>query len=177
MKRRDFLIGGSGALIVTAASASRMRSGSAFAAAETVLAAEETRTLDAVLEIVLPKEPDSPGASDIRAREYIESVLADPRTKESDRTFLLRGIRSLEKLALEKRERAFSQLSRSEQEELFQAYVDDGGESWVASLIASVLEALFGDPVYGGNVNEVGWKWIEHTPGFPRPPRRNWERR
>ena len=30
----------------------------------------------------------------------------------------------------------------------------------------NVLEGLFADPLYGGNANLVGWKWI----GFPGDP-------
>ena len=33
-----------------------------------------------------------------------------------------------------------------------------------------LLEALLADPVYGGNTDEVGWKWLGYTAGFPRPP-------
>ena len=25
------------------------------------------------------------------------------------------------------------------------------------------------DPVYGGNPEMIGWKWLEHQPGFPAP--------
>ena len=27
------------------------------------------------------------------------------------------------------------------------------------------------DPVYGGNPDGIGWKWLMHPPGFPRPPK------
>jgi len=36
-------------------------------------------------------------------------------------------------------------------------------------LLTYLLEALLADPVYAGNPNGIGWKWLQHQPGFPRP--------
>jgi hypothetical protein len=44
-------------------------------------------------------------------------------------------------------------------------------------MLAIILEAFFGDPVHGGNPDEVAWKWVGHTPGFPRPTEKNWQPR
>ena len=30
------------------------------------------------------------------------------------------------------------------------------------------IEAIFGDPIYGGNFNQIGWKSVNHA-GIPRP--------
>ena len=43
------------------------------------------------------------------------------------------------------------------------------GESWLSLILYYLIEALLLDPVYGGNPNGIGWKWLEHQPGFPRP--------
>ena len=45
------------------------------------------------------------------------------------------------------------------------------GREWLQEMIRYVFEALLSDPVYGGNPQAVGWKWLQHTPGFPRPPK------
>ena len=34
---------------------------------------------------------------------------------------------------------------------------------------AASVEALLADPVYGGNFDQTGWRWLSHQPGFPRP--------
>ena len=31
------------------------------------------------------------------------------------------------------------------------------------------MEALLTDPAYGGNPDGIGWRWLGHTPGYPRP--------
>ena len=36
-----------------------------------------------------------------------------------------------------------------------------------------IFEALLSDPVYGGNPEGIGWRWLGHRPGFPRPNQRN----
>jgi gluconate 2-dehydrogenase gamma chain len=36
-------------------------------------------------------------------------------------------------------------------------------------LLDYIMEALLTDPVYGGNPNSIGWQWLKHQPGFPRP--------
>ena len=45
----------------------------------------------------------------------------------------------------------------------------DGGENWLSTLLLYIFEALLTDPVYGGNPNGIGWKWLGHNPGLPRP--------
>ena len=40
-------------------------------------------------------------------------------------------------------------------------------------VLSYILEALATDPIYGGNTNEIGWDWLEHQPGMPRPSTTN----
>ena len=41
-------------------------------------------------------------------------------------------------------------------------------------MLELTLECFFGDPVHGGNVDEIAWKWIGHRPGSPRPSAPGW---
>ena len=43
------------------------------------------------------------------------------------------------------------------------------GENWLSTLILYLMEALLTDPAYGGNPGGIGWRWLRHTPGYPRP--------
>jgi len=43
---------------------------------------------------------------------------------------------------------------------------DVGLQQFFAIFRQNVLEGLFADPLYGGNANLIGWKWI----GFPGDP-------
>ena len=49
------------------------------------------------------------------------------------------------------------------------AYEKQGGGRWLRELIHYILEALLSDPVYGGNPGGIGWRWLEHRPGYKRP--------
>jgi gluconate 2-dehydrogenase gamma chain len=49
----------------------------------------------------------------------------------------------------------------------------DWGKNWCAAMLMLIFEALLLDPLYGGNTNEAGWKWLKHTAGYPRPTEAN----
>lgn len=40
---------------------------------------------------------------------------------------------------------------------------------WFGFVITITIEALLCDPVYGGNKQELGWKWLNYIPWYPRP--------
>ena len=59
--------------------------------------------------------------------------------------------------------------SKSRQEVLAFVAKTQWGESFIETILTYLFEALLGDPIYGINKDEVGWKWLHHTPGLPRP--------
>lgn len=127
-------------------------------------------TLSLVQEHLFPKEQDSPGAKDINAAKYLKSVLKDSLTDTEEKEMIFSGIEALNYAARETTKKKFIDLSWEKQEELIHEISETSeGEQWLSTLIIYILEALFSDPVYGGNPDGVGWKWIRHTPGYPRP--------
>ena len=78
----------------------------------------------------------------------------------------------------------FDRASAEQQLEVLRG-MDDGSLSlpgvpvreFFRMLHQNTVEGFFADPVYGGNSNGIGWAWLEHQPGFPRPPvgRRHYE--
>jgi gluconate 2-dehydrogenase gamma chain len=68
----------------------------------------------------------------------------------------------------------FDQASSSQQDDVLHALEQGKVDTFTASSAAqffamlrqNVLEGLFADPLYGGNANLIGWKWI----GFPGDP-------
>ncbi len=131
----------------------------------------QRQTLAAVQQHLFPTTPDAPGARDIRAMVYLNAVLADPRMEASERNFIKNGIGWLEQTARETQGGAFLSLSNEKREAVLQALNATGrGENWIATLLLYIFEALLCDPAYGGNPEGVGWAWLGHDPGFPRPP-------
>jgi len=129
-------------------------------------------TIDVVQNHLFPSETDSPGAKEINAITYLRNVIASPAIEQDEKDFILNGVKWLNDLSLEKHEAVFTQLSYSQRTDmLHQIAKSKEGRRWISKLLSYIFEALLGDPVYGGNPDGIGWKWLNHHPGFPRPPR------
>ncbi len=129
------------------------------------------QTLDSVQRHLFPSETDSPGAKEINALGYLRFVVADSTLDKTDREFILQGTRWLEDISMKLEKTNFSALSNANKERLLRHIASsDAGENWLSTLLLYICEALLTDPVYGGNTNQTGWRWLQHTPGFPRPP-------
>ena len=132
---------------------------------------EPWRTLEAVMEQLLPAEPDSPGARDIGAVAYLRSMLQARDVPEDDRRFIFDGVGWLDDLAKNEHAADFIALNPGQREDILRTIAQSrAGERWLSTLLTWVLEALLSDPVYGGNPNSIGWKWLQHPAGYPTPP-------
>ena len=134
------------------------------------LDAQQWNCLAAVQEHLLPSEPHAPGSLDIRATAYLDRTLADPGFDPDIRTFLLQGILWLEDIAQKRAGLPFHQMVPADRETLLHNIArSPTGERWLSLLLDYTLEALLADPLYGGNPGGIGWRWLEHDPGRPRP--------
>jgi len=126
--------------------------------------------LEATLEHMLPSEPESPGAAEIHALDYLRFVVADPRIDAEERTFILQGSRWLDELAHERAGKPFIELGFDDKETLLRQITRSAaGENWASTVLSYLLEALLTAPAYGGNTDGIGWRWLEYVPGFPLP--------
>ncbi len=126
--------------------------------------------LEATLEHMLPGEPESPGAAEIHALDYLRFVVADPRIDAEERAFILQGSGWLDDLARQRTNKRFIELGFDEKETLLRQITRSAaGENWVSTLLSYLLEALLTAPAYGGNTDGIGWRWLEYVPGFPLP--------
>jgi gluconate 2-dehydrogenase gamma chain len=133
--------------------------------------ADPWKTLAEVQEHMFPAAADIPGASDIQAIVYLHNTIENPAADGEDREFLFNGVGWLNDLAREKTGLPFVALDEQQKEGLLrQIEQSRAGRNWLSLLLTYVLEALLADPVYGGNPDGIGWKWLEHQPGYPRPP-------
>jgi gluconate 2-dehydrogenase gamma chain len=137
-------------------------------------------TISVVQDHLFPSEIDSPGAKEINAIIYLQNVIASSTIDQDEKEFILNGVKWLNDLSLEKHEAVFIQLSDLHRiDMLHQITKSKEGRRWISKLLSYIFEALLSDPVYGGNPDGIGWKWLNHHPGFPRPPKhkRHWELR
>ena len=138
--------------------------------AERTLTADARRSLEAAQDRLLPSALGSPGARDVGATAYLERGLRHPDVDADSCAVIARGLARLDVLADDLDGRPFAALPAARRDEALQRFEDeDGGQPWLAVMLAFTLEALLGDPAHGGNPGEVGWTWLGHRPGFPRP--------
>ncbi|MCR4300082.1 MAG: gluconate 2-dehydrogenase subunit 3 family protein [Sulfuricaulis sp.] len=171
MDRRTFLIHFGG--LAAAPALSSLLTGCASPVREALAPPPgfDWRTLAAVQAHLLPSESSAPGAREIHAEAYLRGVLADPKLAPADRAFLIDGVESIGKLARGMTGKHFVELSHDEREAVLRGFGEmPEGERWLEEMLGYLMEALLGDPVYGGNPDGVGWQWLAHNPGFPRPP-------
>ncbi len=140
-----------------------------------LLSATEATIFDRVLITFFPDDGNGPSANDINAFGYIMWVLDDSlNRKTSENQFIIDGISWLNDNAIKKYNDDFVNLSKAQQKRLIDEFTkDERGEGWSSAVITLILEALLLDPIYGGNTNEAGWEWLNHTPGYPRPTEEN----
>lgn len=132
--------------------------------------ARRWQVLDAVQQHLFPSEPDAPGAKEINALGYLRFVVSDPKVDEETRVFILQGTEWLEGMADQLEQRSFPLLDQAARERVLRRVAgSQAGEHWISTLILYLMEALLTDPAYGGNPNGIGWRWLEHIPGYPRP--------
>lgn len=121
---------------------------------------------------LFPHEKDAPGARDFNALGYLKFVVTDTTLGETDRKFILLGASWLEDMARQLEQASFTELDEAKKESVLRAIAaSDAGNNWLSTILLYIMEALLTDPVYGGNTNSVGWNWLQHIPGFPRPPK------
>lgn len=137
---------------------------------EFTLDEEQRKIVERVQEFLFPNDGNGPSAKDLNAQNYFQWVIWEKGTDKEDKEYLLKGISWVDETAEEEKQKAFLQLSSKEQFDLLELIVTTNwGESWLSMMLTIIFEALFCDPIYGGNVDEQGWKWLEHNPGQPRP--------
>lgn len=135
-----------------------------------ILSEIEWNTLVAIQDVLFPSEENSPGARDINAAAFYQWVINDPLLDPEETAFRKNGITWIEETSVENRAKSFVDLDIEAKEEVLR-YAEhySWGESWISTTLLHIFEALLSDPIYGGNTDERGWKWLGYSPGIPRP--------
>ena len=127
-------------------------------------------TLSKVQEHLFPSEPDSIGSEDINALGYLQNMMDTPDFPKDEKALIKNGVTWLDDLANQHYAKKFILLDIDEKEKILRRIENsNAGSRWLSLLLTYLLQAIVSDPVYGGNPGGIGWKWLEHQPGFPRP--------
>ncbi|RTZ61235.1 MAG: hypothetical protein DSZ32_02280 [Gammaproteobacteria bacterium] len=113
----------------------------------------------------------SPGAKQINALNYLRGVLDDPKMDPANKRLIRDGVRNLQRFTLNATKKPFHRLNGIQKEKVLRELEQTpDGRRFLGKMMEYLLEALLAPPVYGGNTNQIGWKWLNHNPGFPLPP-------
>ncbi len=167
--------------------------------------AEEGAAIEALVDRLIPPDPQTPGGKDAGCAVFIDRQLAGPYGK-AERLYMRgpfvdgtpqqgnqssltpaaryrQGLTALDKYCRSKYAgKSFAQLPDNEKDKLLSGLEKDevrlegaNGRAFFEQLLQNTQEGFFADPVYGGNRNMVGWKMI----GYPgaRYDYRDWVER
>jgi gluconate 2-dehydrogenase gamma chain len=131
----------------------------------------EFATLGALCELVLPRDED-PGASDLGVPEYIDRAIQEPDHK-TRLAVMRKGLFTINQRHQEARGKPLFAASPEAQAEFFRGWTSENAKNaeFLQILVGLTLEGAFGDPSYGGNKGEAGWRMLGYKPDPCRPSR------
>lgn len=122
--------------------------------------------LDEVLNIIFPKTKNMPSAKEFKALEYLTKNISEKCFDDEDKTLIINGTKDFISSFPE-----FFTLTKEERKNLILKIIKNSqyAKSWISKITYYGIEAMFSDPIYGGNFNQIAWKSVNHTAGIPRP--------
>ena len=135
-----------------------------------LLSNSQYKLISSVQNILFPSDKNGPGAYDIMADKYLEWVLSDIRMDPKERGYIIVGISWVNETSDETYSVPYNKLSQEQKENLIASISKEKwGISWLGVILNFIFEALLSDPQYGSNPKGIGWEWLQHNTGFPRP--------
>jgi gluconate 2-dehydrogenase gamma chain len=134
------------------------------------LSAEERSALDALVERLIPTDETGPGAREAGVSRYILQALASDYSGFVDA--YRDGLAALDSTAREQAGATFASIDAERQDALL-VDIEAGrvGPPSLTALFETVrqhaMEGMFGDPRWGGNIDQAGWKLLGY--GGPKP--------
>jgi gluconate 2-dehydrogenase gamma chain len=131
---------------------------------------------NAVAARIVPAD-DVPGAAECGAAEYVDAMLATPALWRLKKQLEV-GLPALNRRCQRMFQRDFTSANPAQQDAALEAFKNSppaSAESQLyEALLILTLEGYLGDPSYGGNRAQAGWKLVgfelalPHTPGAPK---------
>ncbi len=101
---------------------------------------------------------------------YMLKVLNHSHILSSHKQFIRNGVTWLNEESVKYFKNVYTKLSYEKRQELLKIVSQQKwGEQFIHSMLKYTIEAILGDPIYGNNKNQNGWKWINHETGYPQP--------
>lgn len=155
----------------------------------------QAAVITAMAERIFPADSTGPGATDAHVVDYIDGQLAGdwgwggrmylqapfstPETSGhgwqvpmNPRDTYMDALAALDSLCRQKYKNSYDQLTATTQDTILKDMAAGNIPMSLSSVqffsmfFQNVKEGLFADPIYGGNYNMIGWKWVRF-PGNP----------
>ncbi len=135
---------------------------------------EPYQTMSQVIDHLFSPSAGMPSPHSLNIVGYLKAVMEDKRVSQYRKKSLLEGVEWINRTSQDHYIKNYIELSFDEREKLLKTISQkQWGDTWLWYLMNYTLEAMFSDPVYGANRDEIGWQWLEYKPGFPQPPKVN----
>jgi gluconate 2-dehydrogenase gamma chain len=130
---------------------------------------DDSRTMIAFTERLMPGAPGKPGATEAGVLNYIDLALSG--AYQDQQYFYRCGLTQLDAHCVAAYGKPFHRLAAERQDATIQAleggkvteFVWPTGPAFFNTVRTHTMEGMFADPVYGGNKNFAGWRLV----GFP----------
>lgn len=128
---------------------------------------DDTRTIAAFAERLMPSGSGKPGATDANVVNYIDLALSGPYSDRQD--FYRRGVAQLDAYCAKSFGKPFRFLTAAQQDQAISA-LEQGkasGFDWPKPheffeiVRTHTMEGMFADPIYGGNRDFSGWRLVD----------------
>ena len=133
------------------------------------LNSKQFETVRQLFQVLFPDDGNGPSALDVNADRYLLWVLNDPLMDPDENQYIIDKFDQFANECEAKNQYPFSELGEDDKIDYVTSVSEDWGQSWLSRLLTIIFEALLTDPRYGGNPNNIGWDWLNHDPGLPRP--------
>ena len=106
----------------------------------------------------------------VKTAPYMHIVFNHSRISDEDKTFLKNGVKWLNEESITQYKQEYTKLSSQRRQDILTTITKtEWGDSFVYDVMNYMFEAMLGDPIYGGNNHEAGWKWLQFQGGKPSP--------
>ncbi len=134
----------------------------------TALNPAQAATLDALFEQLFPADENGPGASSIGVIQYLDRALSGPYAQHLE-TYRLAAY-ALDAESLDRFGKSFVEADPLQQRQLIAALEQSSahhfraieGKIFFELARTHLQEGLFADPIYGGNRDKAGWRFLGH---------------
>lgn len=131
---------------------------------------EPYQTIAQVIDDLFTPSAGMPTPHSFNVIGFLKAVMQDDRVARERKKDILDGAIWINQSAQNYYIVNYIELLPDQREELLKKISQkQWGDSWLWYLMNYTFEAMFSDPVYGANIDKIGWKWLEYEPGFPRP--------